>query len=211
MESQPETWGRWKVCNGEVLAAIMATKVRWVFRGEDCTSLLERRTELKGWEAGIMLTFPKGHTLGMVNTQGSVWGLVMFISDTDGGWDEPVQQYMLGTDDWLPARRTWGLWWISSRKWSQNVLSLPIGWTTYWATLGGTEQSSQGRLLYPPLTWCWWGCTWNRLSYFWSPPISKMLGNWRGFPWRTTKMFQDLEQIFWDLWGDVEETGLFFV
>lgn len=41
------------------------------------------------------------------------------------------------------------------------------------------------------------------------PPIRKMLGTWRGFPWRATKVFWDLEHMFWDLWGENEETGLF--
>lgn len=145
--------------------------------------------------------------LGIVNTQGSVWGLIRFISDMDGGWDEPVQQYTLGTNDWLPVRRTWGLWWMSSGKWSPNVLSLPIEWTTYCATLGGTEQSSQG-VYYPSPPGAGGaapgiGCPNS------GPADRKMLGNWKGFPWRTTKMFWDLEHMFWDLWGEVEETGYF--
>lgn len=84
MESQLETRGRWKVCNGKFLAAIVTTEVMWVFSGEYCTSLLEKRTELKEWEAEIVFTFPKGHTWiwgWSTSSDPYVRGLIMFISD----------------------------------------------------------------------------------------------------------------------------------
>lgn len=104
--SQTETWRRWKACNGRALAAAVTTKVGWVFRGEGCTSLSERRTELKGWEAGIRDIIALLN-LGIVNTQGSVWGLLMFIRDLGG--EVSLQQDMLGPDSqWVSHPRTWG-------------------------------------------------------------------------------------------------------
>lgn len=65
-----------------------------------------------------------------------------------------------------------------------------------------------GELLSPYSLTCW-AAPGIRHPVSGSPPTEgqKEAGNWRGFSWRVFKMFCDLQQMFWDLWGEAEETG----
>lgn len=81
-----------ETCNGRGLAAGVTTKVELMFRGEDCTSLLER-AELKGWEAGIMLAFPKGPNC------------ITEFRDS----------YIQGSGDWWCSSGAWVVRWACSR------------------------------------------------------------------------------------------------
>jgi len=80
----------------------------------------------------------------------------------------------------------------------------------YRAILGGTEQSCQGRLLSHS-TWCWWGCTWSRVSYFLSP-CQKNVGKLERVL-LSLEDYQDVLRPRADVLGsvnrEVEETGLF--
>lgn len=142
-----------------------------LFRSEGCTSLLERRTELKGWEAGIILAFPKGPTcilnLGKVNIQGSVWGLVMFIRDLSG--EASLQQDVLGPDSqWVSHPRTWGCGGYNL----ENDAEMCCHYWQVTHTLGYIRRNGaiQSRELLSPSTLACWGCTWNEVSNFWFPP-----------------------------------------
>lgn len=126
--------------------------------------------------------------LGMVSIQRLVWGLITFISDLVGEASLCSSKYMLGADDWLPVRSSWGLLWIESGKWSKNVLSLWIGWTTYWATLGGMEQSGQGRLLSHSI-WCWWAAPGIKCQIS-GPPSEKCWEAGEGFPGGLPRYFR---------------------
>lgn len=89
-----------------------------------------------------------------------------------------------------------------------KMIQKPAVTISRWATSGGMEQSSLGSY-YPHTAWP----AGLHLEYgvqFLVPHQQKdrrRLGNWRGFSWRVFKMFCDLQQMFWDLWGEAEETG----
>lgn len=204
MASETETWRRWKACSGRVLAAGVTTKVGWVFRGEGCTSLLERRTELKGWEAGITLAFPKR---------------INCITEFRDSWYPGISSSGPCVVRWACSRTCWvltpsesvtpGLGVVVVINWKMiQKCAVTISWATYWVTPGGKDQSSLRSCYHPPP----WpaGLHLQQGAKFLVPPQQKdrrRLGNRRGFSWRAAKMFCDLQQMFWDLWGEAEETG----
>lgn len=208
MASQTRTWRRWKACNGRCLAAGVTTKVGWVFRGEGCTSLLERRTEVKGWEVGIMLAFPKGPNciaeFRDSYIQGSVWGLELFIRDLGG--EVRLQQDVLGPDSVSQPRQDLGCGGYNL----ENDPEMCCHYQQVNPIPGYIRRNGaiQFRELLSPSTLACWAAPGTRCPISGSTQQDRRRqGNSRGFSWKAVKMFCDLQQMFWDLWGEGKETG----
>lgn len=86
-------------------------------------------------------------------------------------------------------------------------------WTTCWATSGGMEQSSLGSS-YPPPPWPCGAAPGTRCPISGSPTPEgqKDAGKLkRVFLEDCQNVFCDLQQMFWDLWGEAEEAGRVFL